>query len=489
MKPRRVEATKPPRVEERGAQGRGEAGAGAQAGRQGGRGGGRGGDRVNWDAPYIISPHSPRRLYWASNFVYRTDDRGDSWTRISPDLSRNLNRDEIPIMGKLWPADSIARNTSTTPLSNVVTIDESPLLEGLLYVGTDDGLIQVTEDGGKNWRKVEQFPGVPQWTYVTDVFASPREADTVFATLNNWQRGDYKPYVVKSADRGKTWTNITGNLPAKHDAWSIVQDHVNANLLFVGTEFALFASIDGGKQWTQLKGGLPPAQIRDMTVQKRENDLVLATFGRGFYVLDDYSALRDLSPAALAEDAKLFPLRDAYLYNLLGLSPAGSAGLSSALGTVARGESPVRRGVHVSRAPGSSGGREARADDQRRHGQADSQARSREDRGAAARRLEPARGAAGCSTGRSGGTRGRRRARRTRRQSRAARRARPLSRHPRQDVRRHRDADRIAAAVRSGTDRAVGPGVRIRSLGSDPCSGVPLRRVAPGAGDPAWGCS
>ena len=318
----------------------GQAPQGAQGGgRQGGRGGRGSADRVNWDAPYIISPHSPRRLYWATNFVYRTDDRGDSWTRISPDLSRNLNRDELPIMGKLWPADSIARNTSTTPLSNVVSIDESPLLEGLLYVGTDDGLIQVTEDGGKNWRKIEQFPGVPQWTYVTDVFASPREADTVFATLNNWQRGDYKPYVVKSTDRGRTWTNISSDLPPKHDVWSIIQDHVNGNLLFAGTEFGVFTSVDGGQHWIQLKGGMPPAQVRDMTVQKRENDLVLATFGRGFYVLDDYSALRDITPATLNEDARLFPLRDAVLFNLLGLAPAGSAGLSPLSG-LWRAENP-----------------------------------------------------------------------------------------------------------------------------------------------------
>ncbi len=315
-------------------QGRGGEGAVAapapqppQGGRQGGRGGRGATDRVNWDAPYIISPHSPRRLYWASNYVYRTDDRGDSWTRISPDLSRNLNRDELPIMGKLWPADSIARNTSTTPLSNVVSIDESPLLEGLLYVGTDDGLVQVTEDGGKNWRKIERFPGVAQWSYVTDVFASPRDVDTVFVTLNNWQRGDYKPYIVKSTDRGRTWTNISGNLPAKHDVWSIVQDHVNGSLLFAGTEFGVFASVDGGQQWVQLKGGMPPAQVRDMTVQKRENDLVLATFGRGFYVLDDYSALREISAATLAEDARLFPLRDGSLFNVMGLAPAGSAGL------------------------------------------------------------------------------------------------------------------------------------------------------------------
>jgi hypothetical protein len=242
-------------------------------------------------------------------------------------------------MGKLWPADSIARNTSTTPLSNVVSIDESPLLEGLLYVGTDDGLLQVSEDGGKNWRKVEQFPGVPQWTYVTDVFASPREVDTVFATLNNWQRGDYAPYVVKSTDRGRTWTSITGDLPARHDVWSIIQDHVNGSLLFAGTEFGVFASVDGGQHWVQLKGGMPPAQVRDMTVQRREDDLVLATFGRGFYVLDDYSALRDITAASLAEEARLFRLRDAALYNIVGLAPAGSAG-QSPLSGLWRAENP-----------------------------------------------------------------------------------------------------------------------------------------------------
>ena len=195
-----------------------------------------------------------------------------------------------------------------------VALDESPLFEGLIYVGTDDGLVQVTEDGGKNWRRVEDFPGVPKWTYVTDVFASPRDANTVFATLNNWQRGDYKPYVVRSADRGRTWTNITGNLPARHDVWSIIQDHVNGDLLFAGTEFGLFASFDGGKAWVQLKGGMPPIQVRDMTVQRRENDLILATFGRGFYILDDYSPLREASEQALAQDAILYPTSDAPRY-------------------------------------------------------------------------------------------------------------------------------------------------------------------------------
>ena len=308
-------------------------GRGQGAGR--GAGGGRGaaaGDRANWDAPYIISPHSSKRLYWASNKLYRSDDRGDTWTAVSGDLSRSLNLDEIPIMGKLWPADSIARNASSTALSNIVSLDESPLFEGLIYAGTDDGLVQVTEDGGKIWRKVEQFPGVPQWTYVSDVFASPRDSNVVFVTLNNWQRGDYKPYVVKSTDRGRTWTNITGDLPDRHDVWSIIQDHVNGDLMFAGTEFGLFVTVDGGRHWAQMKGGMPIIQVRDMTVQRRENDLVLATFGRGFYILDDYSALRDVSAKSLAEDARLFPLRNAYSFSQTGMAPAGTAGLGSMSG-------------------------------------------------------------------------------------------------------------------------------------------------------------
>ena len=247
-------------------------------------------------------------------------------------------------MGKVWPADSVAYHESTTALSNVVSIDESPVLEGLIYAGTDDGLLQVTEDGGKNWRKVDQFPGVPQYTYVADVFASPRDANTVFVALNNWQRGDYKPYLVKSTDRGRTFTSIAGNLPDRHDVWSVIQDHVQGNLLFAGTEFGVFTSVDGGQKWLQLKGGIPVAQARDMAVQKREGDLVVATFGRGFYVLDDYSPLRELATpsesAPLNDATHLYPLRDAYLYPQTGLAPAGTAGIGPMSGNWAAPNPP-----------------------------------------------------------------------------------------------------------------------------------------------------
>ena len=291
----------------------------------GGRGGGFGQPRLgrwHWDSPLIISPHSNRRLYYGGERLYRSDDRGDSWVTVSPDLTRQLDATKIEIMGKVWPTTSVAFNQATTTLSTITAIDESPLLEGLLYVGTDDGVVQVSDDGGRNWRKTDKFPGVADYAYVTDVFASPREAGTVFVTLNNYQRGDYKPYIVRSTDKGRNWTLISGNLPARSGAWSIVQDHVSGNLLFAGLEFGVWFTVDGGQSWTQLKGGIPTTQARDLTIQRRENDLVVGTFGRGAFILDDYSALRDLTPAALADEARLLPLRDAYLFEELAQQAA-----------------------------------------------------------------------------------------------------------------------------------------------------------------------
>ena len=294
-----------------------QAGRGPGGGQAGGRGGGRFG-RWQWDAPLIVSPHSARRLYFAGERVYRSDDRGDSWTAISGDLTRQLDATKIPIMGKVWPPDSVAFNQATTMLSTITTLNESPLLDGLILAGTDDGLVQITEDGGKGWRKIEAFPGVPEHTYVTDVYASPRDSNLVFVTLNNYLRGDFKPYLMKSTDRGRTWTSISGDLPARSGAWSIVQDEVNGNLLFAGLEFGVYFTSDGGSHWTQLAAGMPTAQARDLAIQRRESDLVVGTFGRGAFILDDYTALRDVTAASLAEEARLYPLRDAYQFDTLG---------------------------------------------------------------------------------------------------------------------------------------------------------------------------
>ena len=229
-------------------------------------------------------------------------------------------------MGKVWdPTTTVSYNRSTTQLSTIVSIDESPLLEGLIYVGTDDGLVQVTEDGGKNWRKIDKFPGAPDGAYVSDVWASARDANVVFITIGNHQHGDFKPYVLRSDDRGKTFTSITGDLPAsRNNLWSVAQDHVNGNLLFAGGEFGLFFTVDGGRHWMQMKSGLPITQVRDIHIQKRENDLVIGTFGRGIYVLDDYSALREATPDMTADEARLLPIRTTYAYNEYRLAQAST---------------------------------------------------------------------------------------------------------------------------------------------------------------------
>jgi len=266
--------------------------------------------RFFWDSPLIVSPHAPTRLYFAANKVFRSDDRGDSWKRVSPDLTRRLDRNTLKIMGRLWGPDAVFKNAGSSYFGNVVALAESPKVEGLLYAGTDDGLVQVSEDGGATWRKVERFPGVPEMTYVARLEAGKHDASTVYAAFDNHKMGDFKPYLLKSADRGRTWTSIAGDLPARGSVYALAEDHVDPRLLFAGTEFGVFFTMDGGKQWTQLKGGMPVIAVRDLAIQERENDLVVATFGRGFYVLDDYTPLRRTTPALLEQEAVLFPLDD-----------------------------------------------------------------------------------------------------------------------------------------------------------------------------------
>ena len=282
--------------------------------------------RWNWDSPLFVSPHSHSRIYFAANRVFRSDDRGDSWRAISPDITRQIDRNRLKLMDRLWSVDAVARNVSTTLFGTIVNIAESPLKEGLLFAGTDDGRIEITEDGGAHWRAIDHVAGVPDTSVVSHIVPSQHDANTLYATFQNHQSGDFKPYVAKSTDLGRTWTNITGDLPVRGSAWSLAEDHVNRNLLFVGTEFGLYFTTDGGVKWMRLKGGLPTIQVRDLAIQKRESDLVLATFGRGFYILDDYSPLRSMTEPMLAQPAVLFPVKPAALYvesSPLGL-PGGS---------------------------------------------------------------------------------------------------------------------------------------------------------------------
>jgi photosystem II stability/assembly factor-like uncharacterized protein len=273
-------------------------------------------ERFNWDAPILVSPHQPTRIYYASQRVWRSDDRGDSWRAVSGDLTRNEDRMLLPLMGRQWSWDSPWDMWAMSAYNTVTSLAESPKVEGLLYAGTDDGLIQVSEDGGESWRRIEvgSLPGVPASAFVNDIKADLHDSDTVYVALDNHKFGDLAPYLLKSTDRGRTWGSIVGDLPDRHLVWRMVQDHVKPELLFAGTEFGIFFTVDGGGKWVKLTGGVPTISFRDLAIQRREDDLVGASFGRGFYVLDDYSPLREIDEAALEQGALLFPTRRAWWY-------------------------------------------------------------------------------------------------------------------------------------------------------------------------------
>ncbi|NCS90282.1 MAG: hypothetical protein GW789_16330 [Ignavibacteria bacterium] len=267
----------------------------------------------NWNTPLAISPHSHTRLYTVANKVFRSDDRGDSWEVISDDITRKLDRNTWKVMDKYWSVDAVVKDVSTSQFGMGVSFDESPVKENLLYVGTDDGLIQVSEDA-KTWKKISNFPDVPEFTYVSDIRASKFDENVVFASFDNRKRDDFKPYLLMSNDKGKSWKSIAGNLPDSGTVHTIEQDFINPNLLFAGTEFGLFFTFNNGEKWIQLKSGIPTIAIRDMAIQERESDLVLASFGRGFFVLDDYSPLRELKDSLLEAEAAIFPIKKALMY-------------------------------------------------------------------------------------------------------------------------------------------------------------------------------
>ena len=286
--------------------------------------------RWNWDAPLFTSRHQKGRIYFAANKVFRSDDYGNTWQVISEDISRNMDRNKLLLMGKVQGIDATGKNEGTALYGTASAFSESPKNENLLAVGTDDGLLQISTDGGKNWKKSESFSGVPSMTYVYHLLFSQHDENTLYATFNNHKRGDFKPYLLKSTDKGNTWTSITTTLPDRGSTYSLMEDFVDPNLLFVATEFGIHFTNDGGKNWKPLKSGLPTIAIRDMAIQQRENDLVLASFGRGFYVLDDYSPLRNLKQAE-AKEGYIFPIKESSMYvenSPLGLRGKGFMGES-----------------------------------------------------------------------------------------------------------------------------------------------------------------
>ena len=271
--------------------------------------------RWNWDAPFILSHFNPTRLYMASNKVFVSEDRGNSWTEISDDITRNEDRNKFKVMGKYWPSNAVAKDVSTSQWGTAVALSESPVKEGLHYVGTDDGVISVTEDNGKSWKKITSFPGVPEYTYVSDICPSRFDENVVYASFNNLKSDDFKPYLLKSNDKGKTWTSIVSDLPDNEVIHTVEQDPVNKNILFVGTELSFYFTVDGGNHWIKLNSGLPDIAVRDIKIQERENDIAIATFGRGFYIMDYYVPLREITKKMLdTTSAKFFPVKDALMY-------------------------------------------------------------------------------------------------------------------------------------------------------------------------------
>ncbi|MDQ8157863.1 MAG: glycosyl hydrolase [Gemmatimonadota bacterium] len=279
--------------------------------------------RWNWSAPIVPSRHTGRTVYLAANHLFKSADRGDSWTTISPDLTRNIDRDVLPMRGAVPARDVLGLHEGTAEFSNISTVSESPRRAGVLAVGTDDGLIQVTQNDGKSWTKTATFPGVPDTTFVSRVQFSTHNEGTLYATFDGHRSNDFKPYVMRSTDFGRTWSSITGDLPDGGSVQVIREHHRQPNLLFVGTEFGAFFTVDNGVHWTQLTTGIPGVPVWDLQIQERWNDLVLGTHGRGVFILDDLSPLEHLAEAKRAEVAYLFPARNEIAMTLNGSRNSG----------------------------------------------------------------------------------------------------------------------------------------------------------------------
>ncbi len=265
--------------------------------------------RFNWNSPLQLSPHDPATVYLGANYLLRSRDRGMSWEEVGGlDLTRQIDRDELEIMGVPGSEPQMSVNDGISTYGNLTAFAESPLTPGLLYVGTDDGNVQISRDDGATWTNVtDRIPGLPERTYVSRVEPSHHAEGRVYASFDGHRNADYAAYVYVSEDHGDSWRRITDGLP---DGWSVnvVTEHHRApNLLFVGNEVGVFVSVDRGEQWVQLKNNLPVVPVDDILIHPRDNDLLVGTHGRSFWIMADVSALEHLSSATLAEAGRVFP--------------------------------------------------------------------------------------------------------------------------------------------------------------------------------------
>jgi hypothetical protein len=250
--------------------------------------------RFYWNTPFILSPHNPRTVYLGGERLFRSYDRGDTWM-ASDDLTKDIGRNDRPIMGVAGPEPMASKHDGAASYSNITTISESPVVPGVVWVGTNDGNLQVSRDSGNTWRNVvDKVPGVPGETHVSRVEASNFDAGTAFVTFDAHRTDDHKAYVYKTTDFGETWTSICGDLP-EGNINVIRQDPKNRSLLYLGTEYAFYVSLDGGKEWKRFMNGMPTVPIDDILVHPRENDLIVGTHGRSIYIMDDISALQQMA--------------------------------------------------------------------------------------------------------------------------------------------------------------------------------------------------
>jgi len=268
----------------------------------------------NWDAPLAVSKHKSGRLYFAANKVFKSDDYGNSWDVISNDLSRKINRNELKVYDRVLSMDAVAKNGSTSPYGTIVSLSESPIDPNLIAVGTDDGLIQISKNGGQSWFKVDNISGVPENSYTNSIYLSKHDINVMYVAFNHHKYGDFQPYIYKTSNLGDTWKSISNNLPERGSVYSIEEDHIDKDLIFCGTEFGVYFSPNAGQRWRALDNGLPTIAVRDIAIQERENDLILGTFGRGFYILDDYSSLRSIENSLKESESSIFSIRDALMW-------------------------------------------------------------------------------------------------------------------------------------------------------------------------------
>ena len=266
--------------------------------------------RFYWSTPFILSPHNPRTIYLGGDRLFRSYDRGDTWT-ASPDLTNNIGRNDRPIMSVAGAAPMASKHDGAASYSNIITISESPVVPGVLWVGTNDGNVQVSRDGGATWKNVAgNVKGVPKETHVSRVEASHHEGSTAYVSFDGHRTDDHKPYIFVTKDLGETWTSVSGNLP-EGNVNVIREDPKNRNLLYAGTEYAFFISLNGGREWKPFMTGLPYVRIDDVMVHPRDNDLILGTHGRSIWVMDDISALQQLSDDSMKTDEQVLDIRPA----------------------------------------------------------------------------------------------------------------------------------------------------------------------------------